>query len=48
MAEQGSLRLFGFEIKRAGVFDTGQLDEVLVISPEDYPEFFTWYFKDGK
>lgn len=37
-----------FEIKRAGVFDTGQLDEVLVISPEDYPEFFTWYFKDAE
>mgnify|MGYP000162094554 CR=1 FL=1 len=38
----------GFEIRRAGVFDTGQLNDVLIISPEDYPEFFTWYFKDGK
>ena len=37
----------GFDIKRVGVFDTGQLNEVLVISPEDYPEFFTWYFKEN-
>lgn len=36
-----------FEIKRSGVFDLGQIHEVLVISPEDYPEFFTWYFKDS-
>jgi len=38
-----------FEIRRSGVFDLGAgINEVLVISPEDYPEFFTWYFKDGK
>jgi len=37
-----------FEIKRSGVFDLGQLNEPLVLSPDDYPEFFTWYFQEDK
>ncbi len=36
-----------FKIKRSGVFDLGHLNEPLIISPEDYPEFFAWYFKDN-
>jgi len=35
-----------FDIKRSGVYDEGTLNDPLVFSAEDYPEFFEWYFEE--
>jgi len=34
------------EISFEGIYDTGELKSRLVLSKEDYPEFFQWYFKN--